>query len=286
MAKTRLPTYEEMRQLGLSKRHPFEDIAGQRFGMLTAVRRQAAPPGRAVGTYWEFLCDCGNTVTRVLAPLRQCNNQSCGCLRATKALDGEPIHGPVASLPPKRKNQDGKPSPEVLRRLIDYDPETGVFIWKERTELDSHPSQLPRWNRLYAGKRAFCTPSSQGYHIGMLFDRQHKAHSVAWAIHYGYWPTMIDHINRVRSDNRISNLRDVPATVNVHNSVGSSSTGFKGVYALPGGRGYRATIRANGRHIYLGTFSDPAEAALAYDRGAEIYHGSHSFKNFPTTQMR
>jgi uncharacterized protein (DUF433 family) len=42
-----------------------------------------------------------------------------------------------------------------------------------------------------------------------------KAHRIAWVLHYGGWPdNVIDHINGVKTDNRIENLRDVPQSVN------------------------------------------------------------------------
>lgn len=278
MAIKRLPTDEEMRQLGLSARQPFEDVSGHRFGMLTAIRRMPSPRKPASGSYWEFRCDCGNTVTRSLGPVRQVSNQSCGCGKATKALSASPAE-PASYLGPDPRSQVGKPQPYVLRRVLSYNPETGALTWNPRTELDCSPAQLAKWNIKHAGKPAFGTLTSQGYLSGMLFNKQYKAHAVAWAIHHGYWPTLIDHVNRDRTDNRLANLRDVPHNVNVHNSMPRSSTGFKGVRKR--GERFVARIRTPEKLVYLGTFDTAEQAAAAYDHGAMIYHGPHSFRNFP-----
>lgn len=84
----------------------------------------------------------------------------------------------------------------------------------------------------YCSSRA--SPES-GYryvrHEGQLY-RQHR---VIFFLHYGYWPNEIDHINRVRHDNRIENLRDVTHSENNQNKVvrKDSRSGIKGVSYTP-----------------------------------------------------
>jgi hypothetical protein len=86
----------------------------------------------------------------------------------------------------------------ALRALLDYDPDTGVFTWRN-----------PRtyWHKVgdVAG-----SVNGRGYRILGICGRYYAEHRLAWFYVHGAWPThTIDHINRVRTDNRIANLRDV-----------------------------------------------------------------------------
>jgi hypothetical protein len=83
----------------------------------------------------------------------------------------------------------------------------------------------------------------------------------------------VDHINGNRLDNRRSNLRTATRRVNAINRMQSkiSKTGYKGVFPLRGK--FQASIRNNGTSHYLGTFHDPALAALEYNRAAVRLHG-------------
>lgn len=58
------------------------DISGQRFGRLTALRRDGrTSDGKAS---WRFRCDCGNEATIAARVVRLGNSQSCGCLAAER----------------------------------------------------------------------------------------------------------------------------------------------------------------------------------------------------------
>lgn len=51
--------------------------------------------------------------------------------------------------------------------------------------------------------------NSEGYVVTMIKGTQYSVHGLIWKWHHGTDPSMIDHINRDRSDNRIENLREV-----------------------------------------------------------------------------
>src|SRR5579864_3559439 len=83
-----------------------------------------------------------------------------------------------------------------LYEVLDYRPETGLFIWKINTG-----------KRRMAGKQAGCK-MVRGYHTLSIDRIQYTAHRVAWFYMTGDWPPDdIDHINGVRTDNRFCNLR-------------------------------------------------------------------------------
>lgn len=96
---------------------------------------------------------------------------------------------------------------------------------------------------------------------------------------------VIDHINGDGLDNRRSNLREVTHAENLQNRgmQTNNKSGYKGVHWHKKDRRWHAEIRANKRRHYLGSFATAIEAAKAYDRAAQEYHGAFARMNFPTT---
>ena len=107
---------------------------------------------------------------------------------------------------------------EILRNTFDYDKETGILTHRKN------------------GKPAFSTRQNTGHLHGGFMGKFYKAHRIAWALHYGYFPENdIDHINGIRDDNRIENLRDVTRSDNMmnakkysRNTSGKSGVSFNG----------------------------------------------------------
>jgi hypothetical protein len=108
---------------------------------------------------------------------------------------------------------------ERLRELLHYDPETGVFTWLPRQrEMFREARHHAIWNTRYSGKRAGHAGAALGYETISVIDRAYFSHRLAWLYVHGAWPLCeIDHINGVRTDNRIVNLRDVARGVNQQN---------------------------------------------------------------------
>jgi hypothetical protein len=180
---------------------------------------------------------------------------------------------------PKRKRL---PSPRLLRRLIDYNSETGEMLWKERPAWMFRPNRYSRkssanyWNLQFAGKPALAA-NDRGYLVGEIFTQWQAAHRVAWAIYYGRWPNgHIDHINQQRNDNRISNLRDVTQAENSQNKRmhKNNKSGVIGVSWYPSTKKWAADIGINGKRTRLGYFASIEEAAAAR-KVAEHKYGFH-----------
>lgn len=175
------------------------------------------------------------------------------------------------------------PSPEVLRQLLRYEPDTGKLFWRERGPgwfdqgLRHTPGQKMRqWNSRYAGTEAFTSKDAHGYLVGAIFNVKYKSHRVAWAMVSGEWPTGdVDHINCDRSDNRLSNLRLATRAQNMQNrgATRRNTTGLKGVCWDSGRKKWLAQIKINGRNTYLGRHDTPEQAHAAYLRAADLEHG-------------
>lgn len=92
----------------------------------------------------------------------------------------------------------------------------------------------------------------------------------------------VDHINGVRTDNRLANLRICSRAENSRNTASKTASAslYKGVYRS-NGCGWRAAIRERGRQVHLGCFRDEVEAANAYDEAARRIFGAFARLNFP-----
>ena len=101
------------------------------------------------------------------------------------------------------------PSPELVRRLIDYNPKTGRMFWRERpNELFNSDRDWRWWNTRYGGMETATRRGPGGYRIVKIFDAQILAQRVAWAHFYGCWPPQIVVLkNHDPADIRIRNLR-------------------------------------------------------------------------------
>lgn len=160
---------------------------------------------------------------------------------------------------------------EEVSKLLTYDPKTGDFHWA-----------VNRGGKTKAGDKAGW--SSLGYTIIRIGGVNFKAHRLAWLFVHGEMPNgHLDHINRIRNDNRIKNLRIATPSQNIGNSKmpSTNSSGVKGVSWCAKAKKWIAFIAVNSRNRNLGSYETIQEAAAAYKGAAKVYFGK--FAHFDRT---
>ena len=145
---------------------------------------------------------------------------------------------------------------ERLRELFAYDSSTGLFTRKVSTT-----------NRVKVGDVAG-SPNQKGYINIMVDGRLYPAHRLAWLYEHGIWPQgQIDHINGVKADNRIANLREATNGQNMQNmrsARADNGSGMLGVRWHERDKRWHARIMLDGKAKHLGSFGSPEEAQTAY----------------------
>lgn len=154
------------------------------------------------------------------------------------------------------KKEKGELTQEELKRLLHYDPETGVFTWRVK------PAQ-----RVAIGTVAGCL-HSRGYWRVSIQGKIRRSHRLAWLYIHGYLPVSgIDHINGVKSDNRLANLRLANLSENGQNQRRAQSdgtSGYLGVSYHKKRKKWRSQICIEGRYIHIGFFPTAEKAHDAY----------------------
>lgn len=152
----------------------------------------------------------------------------------------------------------------VIKKLW-YCPDTGTFI-----RLNNNGTRPP------AG-----TINSCGYVRIILNKKSYLAHRLAWLYTYGVFPTYeVDHINGVRADNRLSNLRDVTKLENSRNRTRANKNNRYGLLGVtPYRNRWMAQLAQGTGSRYLGLFDTPEEAAQAYVAAKQTPEGGYLANN-------
>jgi hypothetical protein len=153
---------------------------------------------------------------------------------------------------------------DLVKKVLSYDPETGILRWK-----------VNKGPRARAGAIAG-TPDGKGYIQVKVDYKLRRAHRIAWAITHGEWPKAeIDHINGVRDDNRLANLREATSAENKQNTRTPRSHGKAGLLGVSwdAKRGaWHARIAVGGMQKSIGRFKTAEAAHAAYLEAKRVYH--------------
>ena len=155
-----------------------------------------------------------------------------------------------------------------LKSQLNYNKDTGIFTW-----------MVSNNNKIKIGSIAGSLHKQSGYIRIAVLGIQYQAHRLAFLYETGHMPEkVIDHINGVRADNRIVNLRDVSPTENNQNQkvcqVSNHSSKLLGVTFNENANKWQAQISRNGRNFYIGLFVDKSVAHENYlQKKREIHSG-------------
>lgn len=156
-------------------------------------------------------------------------------------------------------NPKRKPDYNRMVELLDYNQETGVFKWKVKVARPIKIGTVAGYIR-------------NGYRYITIDKVDYAAHRLAMYYIHKYWPeNEIDHINRVKDDNRICNLREVSTSCNQRNAKNwnTNTSGVKGVCWDSTERKWFSYIYLNNKCKSLGKHKDFTEAVFARYAGEQ-----------------
>lgn len=163
---------------------------------------------------------------------------------------------------------------EKLKEVLDYNQDTGVFTWK--------------YSRRGAKKGAIAGGLCNGYVIITIFKKFYYAHRLAWLYMEGYFPKNIeiDHIDRIKNDNKWDNLRLASRQCNLRNTgnPATNTSGVKGVGWHKHTMKWGAHIYINGKVKYLGIYKDFKSAVQARFEAEQSLNWNKCDSNSPAYQ--
>jgi len=154
---------------------------------------------------------------------------------------------------------------EEVASVLEYSPTTGKLKWQSSGRGRKADRSAGNFNK------------SLGYVEIKVKGYRTYAHRIAWLLTYGVWPDKhIDHINGIKDDNRIENLRVVNNQQNHTNMKQhkGNSSGVTGVYWSKRAKKWQAYICVKGKQKYLGIFKYLKDAETAR-KEAETEYGYH-----------
>ena len=163
---------------------------------------------------------------------------------------------------------------EQLKECLHYEPETGVFTWRNHM-----------CNRALKGAVAGGL-SGYGYPCIRVQGRRYPAHRLAFLYMTGRFPPeQVDHINHVRDDNRWRNLRAVSHAENGKNVslLSTNTSGHNGVYWSKLHSKWHVKMKVNQKDIHIGLY-DSLEDAVKARADANTEYGFHENHGKPQTE--
>jgi hypothetical protein len=152
---------------------------------------------------------------------------------------------------------------EKLHELFSYDQETGDFSWRVKKSKNVKVGVPINSN------------NGKGYKVVKIDNKTYMVHRLIWMYVYGKFPENdIDHKNRIRSDNRLLNLRDASKTDNAQNiSIPRhNKSGHIGVSWIKSHKSWTVYIKVEQKNKWLGYYKDLNDAVAARKRGEKEYY--------------
>lgn len=151
---------------------------------------------------------------------------------------------------------------EQLKQILHYDPDKGVWTW------------LVSRGRIPKGSVAGTICAIEGYRRISINHRRYRSGRLAFFYMTGRWPEQVDHINRIRDDDRWINLRDADNSQNNSNRdlQKNNVSGCSGVCWSKRCKKWQVQVGINGRNIYLGMYEDKELADLVSVEAKSKYH--------------
>jgi hypothetical protein len=149
---------------------------------------------------------------------------------------------------------------ERVKSLLKY-REDGHLIWMVNSKVG------------LIGKPAGVLNKRTGYRVMSLDNKTYLVHRLIWLLHHGYLPKQIDHINRIKTDNRIENMRGATPSENVINTGlrKDNTSGCKGVSFCSIHNKWVSKIVRNNRVYHIGYFRSKEEAINARSLREDLF---------------
>lgn len=158
------------------------------------------------------------------------------------------------------------PTKVYLNKVFTYSD--GDLFWKIRKGYS-----------IKIGEKAGRT-TKKGYWRVSLNCSDYLCHRLVWIMHNGKIPNgmQIDHINGIKWDNRIENLRLANNSQNKNNLNlrKNNKSGHKGVSWKQANKKWQVSIMVNGKNKYIGIFSEKKDAINSYVENSIKYHKKFS----------
>jgi hypothetical protein len=150
-----------------------------------------------------------------------------------------------------------------LRELLNYDPKTGIFVWRVRR------------HGITIGAIAGSIDRDSYRRIKIDYKQYNASHLACLWMTGMLPPAEMDHINGIPADDRWCNLRPASHIQNLTNRrrMGNSTNPFKGIKWDSSRSKWQARITIEGRVVALGRFNTPKEAHAAYVEAAKKHFG-------------
>jgi len=151
---------------------------------------------------------------------------------------------------------------EYINTIFDY--KNGELFWKVRQS-----------NRIHIGNKAGCLDSTHRYYKVRINKKIYNLHRIIFFMFHGYFPKIVDHINQIKTDNKIENLREANLSQNNWNCKTNlkNTSGYQNVVWRKDRNKWTVRLQINGKVKAFGAFDDIEEANKAAIKLRKELHG-------------